>query len=273
MRERALTQLSGPFELPRSLPVPAVVRDRAFELIWHDPSLGARLRREAAFSDVLPGEPTPSTPPRLSPPEVAAILAQGTPSAASLEQVLFESASSGGALVAPLVLLAGEISFGFDEVEEVRALVAAARPARADLSLAGLLDFAEEMARTELQGSPEVAEGLCTSLRDAWAQANKVLPSGHLGQVVERALLHHRAYQRRTLLGRRWIRAVLSSPPSAPAGGAPAYFPAAAATRLPLFRHFPARLLAEVLPRQDQAETSPVALRVLALVREISRRA
>jgi hypothetical protein len=47
----------------------------------------------------------------------------------------------------------------------------------------------------------------------------------------------------------------------------------AAAARLPLFRHFPARLLAEVIPQQDQAEASPVALRVTALAREIFRRA
>jgi hypothetical protein len=52
----------------------------------------------------------------------------------------------------------------------------------------------------------------------------------------------------------------------------PAYLPEAAAARLPLFHHFPARLVAEVLPAQDQSEPRPVALRIGALAREIVRR-
>jgi hypothetical protein len=271
-RERAPTQVSVQLDAFPAMTRPPAITERAFELVWFAPALGARLRREAAFARVLASEAAPPEPSAAT--TVAAVLARGTPTGAHLEHALFEAAGGDGALVPPLLLLAGEISLPFDEVEELRALIVAARPARADLALAGLLDFAEEMSATELQGSPEVADGLCTSLRDAWAQANKVLPAGHLGQQVERALLFRRAYQRRELLGKRWIRALFTH--GAGGGGdprpIPAYLPAAAAARVPLFRHFPARILAEVHPQQDQSERSPVALGIAAVAREVSRR-
>ena len=47
--------------------------------------------------------------------------------------------------------------------------------------------------------------------------------------------------------------------------------PAGVASRLPLFRRFPARLVADLLPQQDQYEPSSVALCVVALAREIAR--
>ena len=49
----------------------------------------------------------------------------------------------------------------------------------------------------------------------------------------------------------------------------PAYLPEAAAKALPLFLRFPARVIAEVHPREDEVEEHPAALRVLALARRI----
>jgi hypothetical protein len=244
----------------------APARDPAFELTWFTPSLGPRLRRLAAFAPLLPAEGSAAL-------DVAAVLSRGAPSSANLEQVLFENVAEGGTLSPALLLVAGELSFSFDEVDELRTLIASASPtSRGDVGLAGLLEFAQEMAKTELQASPEVAEGLCSSVRDAWAQANQVLPATHLGQQVERALLFRRAYQRRELLGKKWIRALFLLASATGATPVPAYLPAVAAARLPLFRRFPARLLAEILPPQDQSEASPVALRIAALAREIHPR-
>lgn len=49
--------------------------------------------------------------------------------------------------------------------------------------------------------------------------------------------------------------------------------PAALAKQLPLFHRFPARLLAEAFPQQDQLDPGPVALRVVALGRVVAGRA
>jgi len=169
-----------------------------------------------------------------------------------------------------LVVLVGELSFALDEVEALRALIPLARPsARADARLAGLLDLAQEMAHAEPPGFPDVAADLGARIRDAWAQANPTLPAGQLGQQVERALVARRAYQRRELLGKKWIHALFQTPGEAQP--VPAYVPAAVGSRLPLFRSFPARIVAELRPRQEPYAASPVMLAVVALGREITR--
>ncbi len=259
----------APAPAPIDAPVaPPVEPQRALELTWFARALGPRLREDARFTALLSGEPAPAA-------AAAAVLSRGTPSAADLEGALFASTGPDGVLAPPLVLLEGELSFSFDEVEALRAVIRAAMPlARVDVQLAGLIELAEELAKTELQGSPRVAEELCLSLQQAWSQANKVLPDAHLTQQVERALLARRCYQRRELLGAPWIRAVLTPSPTAAADAmpVPAYLPASASARLPLARAFPARLLARVLPQQDPYEASPVLLCVDAVARVIVRR-
>jgi hypothetical protein len=81
--------------------------------------------------------------------------------------------------------------------------------------------------------------------------------------------LHDRPHQRRTLFGQAWIRARFE-PKEGPS--VPTYVPAAATDHLPLFRTFTARIIADVVPQQDETEESPVALRVAALARVITRR-
>jgi hypothetical protein len=259
---RANTQVSVVLDASQVRPA---APERALELVWFSPTLPARARKIVGWSQAQPegAEPSPER-------DVARVLTRAALSTDDLESALFESVGESGALSPPLLVLAGVLSFAFDEVEALRAVIAAATPAaRADPHLAGLLDAALEMAKTELQGSPEVAADLGAGLRAAWAQANKALPATHLDQQVERGLLARRCYQRRELLGKKWVRA-LFQPPGA-AGATPAYLPAAVASRLPLFLRFPARLVAEVLPRQEQCEASPVCLRVVALGRELTR--
>ena len=242
--------------------------ERALELTWFSPTLGGRLREIPEWAAILPARSEGEAAPGL---DVAAVLSRVAPSVADLERTLFNSVSDEGTLSPSPRVLRGELAFLFDEVEEIRALIAAAMPiARADMRLAGLLDFATEMAKTELQGSPDVAAELGGSIRDAWAMANQMLPASHLAEQVERALLARRCYQRRELLGARWIRALFTA--GGEAAPVPAYLPAGAASRLPIFRRFPVRLLAEVVPQQDQQETSAVALRVGAVAREVVRR-
>ena len=85
---------------------------------------------------------------------------------------------------------------------------------------------------------------------------------------VEVSLLRRRAYQLRTVLGEAQIRALLA--PAGAEGAVPAYLPAATAKALPMFASMKARIIAEARPQQDRYEDHPVALRVVALGREIS---
>jgi hypothetical protein len=274
-----------------SAPVPSVripkPAETALEILWHAPALAGRLRRNALWAQILaPGKAPRTTMTMVSASlpdaaeaaedaletEVSAILARGAPSGVELESALFESTAVGGALALPLVLLAGELELRFDEVAALQALLVAARPlARSDARLQEAVAFAAEMATTPLQSAPDVAESLAASVRRAWEDANKALPPEHLEAQTARALLAARAYQRRDLLGEApgCVRALLTlTGAHAPV---PAYLPEEAARRLPLFARFPVKMIAEVLPQQDQSEEAPVALRVLALARVITR--
>jgi hypothetical protein len=280
--ERATPVISMPRPEVR-VPPPA---GRAFEVLWVAHALSGRLRRNAAWERILApsGKParnttlvsvaTPDTSAEAQEhaleAEVATILARGAPDDVDLESHLFESADDGGALAPALVLLTGELELPFDEVAALSALIEAATPlARADARLAEVLEHATAMAKTPLQHAPEVAADLSASVREAWAQANKQLPAEHLDALTARVLVARRAYQRRDVLGEDWVRALFT-----PAGAShpiPAYLPPIAAKRLPLFRGFAARVLADVIPQQDQQEESAVALEIGAIARVLTR--
>ncbi|MFN7135711.1 MAG: hypothetical protein ACK4N5_26800, partial [Myxococcales bacterium] len=272
-----------------SLPLPEVrvpaPANRALEVVWVSPALAGRLRTNAAWARLLAPQGKPAratTMVSMAKPDSAeaqehaieadasGILARGTPSDADLEDALFDGVADGGAIAPELVLLAGEIELPFDEVASLSALVEAATPlARADARLAEVLEHAAAMAKTPLQQAPEIASLLCAGVREAWAEANRVLPPEHLEAQTARALLARRAYQRRDVLGEAWVRALFT--PTGAAQAVPAYVPEAAARRLPLFARFPARVLADVIPQQDPHEESAVALKVGAIARVILR--
>ena len=275
---------------PSSAPRPAVhvpappVAIHALSLLWHAPALSGRLRRNSAWARILlpSNKSARSTMVSAALPDsaeaveqalesdVTAILARGEPSAGDLEIALFEAVANGGALSPDLLLLAGDLELLFDEVRLIRALVLAATPlARGSAQLANVLEHAAAMAETPLQHAPEVAASLGASIREAWSQANHTLPEEHLESLTGRLLLATRAFQRRDLFGETWVRALFT--PSGAGATVPAYLPESAARRLPLFTRLSVRMLAEVVPQQDQTEESAVALRVAALGRMVSR--
>ena len=107
-------------------------------------------------------------------------------------------------------------------------------------------------------------------IHEALGQSKRAVTSDHVEAQVERALLEQRHYQRRKVFGAKHLRGLL-----VPVGGrdpVPAYLPEALRTRLPLFESFPARLIAEVSPRQDRNESHWLSLRVLALARLVAKR-
>ncbi|MEP7125203.1 MAG: DUF2169 domain-containing protein [Byssovorax sp.] len=249
------------------------------ELIWYDPEMVARLRERADWSTWM-GPPPTSAPPddiparqahaRAERAGIAAVLARGI-GIVDIEAAVTDAMTEDGAFEPPLSVAVGEIEALFDEAETLKLLIAAASPlAPGDKRLKEVLDQAGEVMKTPLGESPEMALGLGTRLREAWSKASRILPADYLDHHTRRILLDQRLYQKRKLGGAAWIRAHFT-----PAGASvpvPAYLPEAMGPHLPLFARFTARLIVEAIPQQDQHESSPVALRVLALARVLSPR-
>ena len=185
-----------------------------------------------------------------------------------LDDVIARAVGPMGALRPPLVLVVGELQFPFDELETLKATVAAVSPlAAGDKKIKEIVDTVNELLKTPwLEGSSGVAEGLTSRVRDAFTQSSgRLLQAGYLEAHTERRLLEQRHYQRRTVLGQRWIRGLLTL--SGATASIPTYLPDDLATLLPMFRRFKARLIAEVHLQQDQYESHPLALRTVALAR------
>lgn len=238
---------------------------------------------EAPSSDALPPPPPPRKKKPAPGPEksaeekarddragVARVLTGAQPTL-DVEGALFSAATDDGVLEPPLLVVPGDLELPFDEIETLKVLVRAAAPlAVGDKKLKETLDIAEEALATPLGSSPEVAATFSARVRDAWIKANRILAPDYLDVHSRRVLLEQRRYQLRELMGAQWIRALLHGPMTD--RPIPTYVPADLAKRLPLFVRFPARLIAEALLPQEQTETSPVALRALALARTVSGR-
>jgi hypothetical protein len=112
-----------------------------------------------------------------------------------------------------------------------------------------------------------MAEGLTARIKEAFAQSNRAWSAGYLEASVERALLGHRLFQKRTILGKPRLRCLFMTA----AGGSPIplYLPESLASHLPMFQRFRAAIAAEVQGQQDQYESHPAALLALALGRLI----
>ena len=252
------------------------------ELVWFDAAQVARIRLVKEWAELLRPPPKKVAPQRGAPPpppepasvgaqteraDVAAVLARGRSARlAEIELAITEALGNQGTLEAPLIVVAGELELGFDKLELLKATTSAAAPlAGADKRLKEVLDFAAEMVKTELEFAPETIDRLVARVREAWSKANRQLPGDHLEALPERMLLERRQYAKRALLDGEWIRAALTVNGVA----LPTYLPEALSKRLPLYRRFAARAIVEAIPQQDQYETSPIALRVIALGRAL----
>jgi hypothetical protein len=221
--------------------------------------------------------------------EILEILVRAEPAKpGDLDDALATAVRPDGRFVPPVVLLVGEIAFPFDEVETLRATVTTALPlVGTDENLRSSVELSKEFLRLPgLTSSPAVAEGLTTRVRDAFNGARRAVPANYLDTQTERVLLEQRAYQKRTVLGGKRLRALFTlagGPAAAPAGGpsvaaasnaaaanAPqfvVYLPESVASELPMFARFRARLIARVHLPLDQYEQSPQAAEALALCR------
>jgi hypothetical protein len=175
-----------------------------------------------------------------------------------------------GRFTAPLLLLAGELRFPFDELETLKATIVAATPlAGSDKRLKETLDAMNDLLKISyLQGSTSVITRLTQQLKEQFAQSNRALPSDYLDAYVERSLLEQRRYQIRKVFGGEFIRAQLVPTRSSDAP-VPVYLPKDLDQKLPMVIGFRGRLIVEAHPQQDQYEASLHALRVIALGRTL----
>jgi hypothetical protein len=274
------------------------------DLVFFDPKSLPRVRRVPAWKPLLAdlddkpieaGEDDPalsengvSVEDRR---EILEILVRAEPAKPSdLDDALATAVRPDGRYVPPVLLLAGEIAFPFDEVETLKATVTTALPlVGTDESLKSAVELSKEFLRLPgLTSSPAVADGLTSRVRDAFAGARRAVPANYLDAQTERVLLEQRAYQRRTILGGKRLRALFTLA-GAPGTGAPAggpsvaaasnaaatggaqtlvvYLPESTALDLPMYGRFRARIIARVHLPLDQYEQSPQAVEALALCR------
>jgi hypothetical protein len=263
----------------KHLPAPSPAPRALVDLIWLAPAILPIVRATPALAPLLPAQGAPPPADDASAIELAAkadraaiasVLARATP-VVDVEGALAASAGEDGALRPTAIVVAGELELPFDEVERLRVVAAVAGPlAGSDKRLKDTLDLAKDLLAAPLAVSHDTAASMTERVREAWAKANRLLRPDHLDATSRRALLEQRSYQLRELFDASWIRALLVPAPGRAA--LPAYLPASLAKTLPLFARFPARVLAEVVPQQDELEAQPVALRVGALARSIAAR-
>jgi hypothetical protein len=161
----------------------------------------------------------------------------------------------------------GTLRFPFDDIETLKAMVASATPfATGNKILADALDTANQVLAAPKPPS-EMAANVAKNIRAAYEKSDR-LEVSYLDESTEKTLLAERSYNRRSLLGDKWVRALLT--PAAGKTAVVAYIPDAIAKDLPMFTSFVARLIVRVHPQQDQYEPSDVALEVVALGRVLS---
>jgi hypothetical protein len=256
---------------------PGVAVTPPLHLVWFEPGRLRALQKDPRFSPILDALDDRPLDGDLDDPELAAdvadvderreafeILARGSAiGEEGATAALTGAVRDDGRLVQPLVLVAGELFFPFDELEALKATISAAAPyAGADLEARAMLDLAKEFLGSPGQPSaPAVAEGLATRIRETFEKRG-LAPAGFLDAQTGRALLQGRHYQRRSLLGGPHVRALLHT---GSGQGIPAYLDHDAAAKLPAVERLRVRMLAVVHPTLDQQETHPAALRAVAL--------
>jgi hypothetical protein len=258
----------------------------AIELLWFDPACVSRVRRQPGWKEIMaqikpypldedyPGEAPPEKRQELRDQrEVFGLLARAEPTdLRGIDAALANAIREDGTFVPPLALTAGELEFPFDELETLKATIAAVMPFVAgDRKLKETVETTEQLLQTPwLKGASSVAEGLTQKIRDAFVQANRAVPPRYLETHTERMLLDQRAYQKRMILGQPRLRTLfLARGASKPI---PVYLPSHLEGELPGFLRMTVRMVLEPRPRIEQFEEHPVAGRCLAIARVVSLR-
>ncbi|HVK63546.1 MAG TPA: DUF2169 domain-containing protein [Polyangium sp.] len=255
---------------------------RVFDLLWFDPRSLPRIRKQPAWRKILEALADEPLDPDIDDPELGLepadveerremfeVLAHG---AALGEEAIREAVRGAirkdGRFVAPLVLVEGEVSLLFDEIESLRALVAVVGPLaggdeRSKEAVAAARDY---LSAADSLRDPVTARELGAAIEAAYAQAKKrVVSPAEVSVRRERLLLEHRRHQRQAVFGGKHLRGVVQLP-----GGEremPVYFPEALVEVLPMVAGFSARFVAEAHLAAEARAACPVALRGVGITR------
>ncbi|HRI68776.1 MAG TPA: hypothetical protein PK156_31320 [Polyangium sp.] len=179
--------------------------------------------------------------------------------------LLQAAADKPGRFAPPLESFAGELEVAFDEIEALRARLAMMTPMGVrDERLQSAISAAKR-----LLDSPDTAYAVPLvrqndqELREAYLAGKHSPRFDELDALVFRTLLERRFYQKQTVLGGEHVYARLHD--AIQVRPLVVYIPAEAAPFLPLSARFRCRMIAEIQFGQDERETSPLALRCLAL--------
>lgn len=250
------------------------------DLLWFDAGSSARIRAafpaiidELEFEPVDPKHDLPMDDPNASRDrhDVFGVLtrAQAT-DGRGLARSMLDSVSETGRFTPPVVSMAGELRFPFDEVELLGAMIAAISPlvTPENKKLEDALNAAREVQKTPMLQSPSSIESVLSDLREALRQTKRAATSAQLDTHIERVLLEQRKYQKRSVFGDEHIRALFV--PTGESTLIPTYLPATLTAKLPLVLRMKGRILAEAHAQQDQYESHAHALRVIALGRVVA---
>ena len=261
---------------PRGMPAREVT-----DLLWYDPEYLGKIRKKPSwkeiFEEIAPKkveigfddeEPPPPPQEELDSRDLFGVLTRGHPvDTQGVDEAIGDAVEDDGTFRPPLILIAGDLSFPFDELEMLKATVTAVSPLIAgDKKLKETVDTVNELMKTTwTQGSGTVAESLTQRVKEAFAQGNRMLPASYLDSHTERILMEQRHYQRRTVFGAVFIRSLLSA--FGTQTPIPTYIPDSLSKKLPMFQRLKVRLICEAQGQQDQFESHPSALRVVVLGR------
>jgi hypothetical protein len=254
----------------------------ALELLWLDPRAPARLRRKPEWQRLLDEararrkelDPLPVLPNQKAPAEdradVMEILSlEQASDGAAVRAAVAAGARADGRFAPPLLLVGGDLSFAFDELEALKGLAANALPFAADdEALQAAADAAAEYLRLPgLLPTPLAVEALARRIREAFARAPRGVPADFLDTHTQRGLLDHRRYQTRVFHGAPHLRILIE----VPGERSPILLFASPdlAMSLPLSPRFPARLVVEAHRFSDQYDPQPFALELLAVARRL----
>jgi hypothetical protein len=254
------------------------------ELLWFDPEQIARIRKHPAWKrliaeakarprdeEISDAEPREKQKEAKDRRDILAVLRSGEASGSAGLGEELATAMEDGTFTPPLALVDGVLEFPFDEKETLKATMALVAPFTAgDKRLKEQSDTMSELLKSPWLDRGSAGLDVYTArLREAFAQPARGLPPRYLEAHTERLLLEQRHYQKRTLLGQEWIRALFTPAPAGAGEAIPTYLPERLAKELPMFQRFRARAIVEARLQLDQFEAHPSALRVVALGRVV----
>ncbi len=273
---------------PEPLPAPPPRPPRAGrqQLLWFDTDEVARIRRHPEWTPILQAL-------QLDPPEdeLEQAVAGQTPADAEERREVFEVLSRAkplelellreqldasfrqGMFVPQMVLVQGELEVGFDPLEVLKATATAAAPfAPGDEELEAVLKSVSGFLEDPHLGpTATVPETLTKRVRESFGRVGRPVPPDYLNEQVDHAILSERYYQRREVFGDIYLRGTLFATRSSSAQkSVPTYVPDELTSELPMFRRFHTRIIAELNMSQDQFDSHPACLRVVALARHWS---